>query len=539
MKKESEKKICQNCKQDFVIEPEDFNFYEKISVPPPTFCPECRLVRRLTFRNERKLYWNKCNLCQKKTLSIFSPDKPLVVYCAKCWWGDGWDGLDQGMEYDPSRSFFDQLEELMHKVPFMALHGLWATVVNSDYANMVSYLRNCYLITHSDVNEDCAYGSMLTNSKNCFDNHLIDKCELTYESVNCRRCNRTFFSTDCEDSYDLWYSRNCVGCSNCYGCVNLRNKQYHIFNRPYSKEEYEKKIKEIKDQDPYHLWNEFPQKYLHGSHNNSVSGDYIFNSKNARDCYIVADVEDSRFCTLITPGGMKDCYDFTHYGVQAELQYESLQHGGHSSNCRFVWWVGSSRDVDYSMFVVDSHDMFGCIGLKKKSYCILNKQYSKEEYIKLRNSIKKDMKNRKEYGEFFPSKLTPFAYNETTAQEYFPLTQNEALKRGYQWQNQEKRNYDRGNNILACEHNQKCTHDCTGVFRMIKPEKEFIKRFDLTNSALCPNCRHHRRLQQMNPLKLWHRKCAKENCKNEFATSYAPERPEIVYCEKCYQQEVY
>ncbi|MFA6585673.1 MAG: cytochrome C551 [Candidatus Paceibacterota bacterium] len=44
----SEIKTCQNCKKDFTIEPEDFNFYEKINVPPPTFCPECRMVRRLT-----------------------------------------------------------------------------------------------------------------------------------------------------------------------------------------------------------------------------------------------------------------------------------------------------------------------------------------------------------------------------------------------------------------------------------------------------------------------------------------------------------
>jgi hypothetical protein len=47
------------------------------------------------------------------------------------------------------------------------------------------------------------------------------------------------------------------------------------------------------------------------------------------------------------------------------------------------------------------------------------------------------------------------------------------------------------------------------------------------------------RIKRVNPPKLWHRKCMKEGCQNEFETSYAPERPEIVYCEKCYQQEVY
>ena len=48
----SETKQCQNCKKDFIIEPDDFGFYEKIKIPPPTFCPECRMQRRLAWRND-------------------------------------------------------------------------------------------------------------------------------------------------------------------------------------------------------------------------------------------------------------------------------------------------------------------------------------------------------------------------------------------------------------------------------------------------------------------------------------------------------
>ena len=60
-----ENRICQNCKKDFTIEPEDFNFYEKIKVPPPTWCPECRMIRRMNYRNERSLYKQDCALCKK------------------------------------------------------------------------------------------------------------------------------------------------------------------------------------------------------------------------------------------------------------------------------------------------------------------------------------------------------------------------------------------------------------------------------------------------------------------------------------------
>ena len=54
------------------------------------------------------------------------------------------------------------------------------------------------------------------------------------------------------------------------------------------------------------------------------------------------------------------------------------------------------------------------------------------------------------YGEFFPSELSPFAYNESIAQEYFPLTKEEALAKGFTWQDSEARNYkiDIGNGDL-------------------------------------------------------------------------------------------
>src|SRR3989344_4901544 len=77
---QSETRICQNCKKDFIIELDDFGFYEKIKVPPPTFCPECRFQRRLMFRNEYHLYKRKCELCKKTTLSTFSPDKQYIVF---------------------------------------------------------------------------------------------------------------------------------------------------------------------------------------------------------------------------------------------------------------------------------------------------------------------------------------------------------------------------------------------------------------------------------------------------------------------------
>ncbi|MGC9603295.1 MAG: hypothetical protein ABSF47_02395, partial [Minisyncoccia bacterium] len=168
----------------------------------------------------------------------------------------------------------------------------------------------------------------------------------------------------------------------------------------------------------------------------------------------------------------------------------------------------------------------------------------------------------------FPPELSPFAYNETIAQEYFPLTKGEAEKQGYRWKDPDTKEYqitllptklpdhikDTGDDILketiGCAHAAPpaggCTHQCTTAFRIIPEELSFYRRMNLPLPRLCPNCRHYERLAQRNPLKLWHRQCMcdkaththKGHCLNEFETSYSPERKEIVYCEQCYNAEV-
>ena len=52
-------------------------------------------------------------------------------------------------------------------------------------------------------------------------------------------------------------------------------------------------------------------------------------------------------------------------------------------------------------------------------------------------------------------------------------------------------------------------------------------------------CRHKDRMSKRNGMKLYHRSCMKEGCINEFETTYGHDRPEIIYCESCYQNEVY
>ena len=571
---------CQNCNKDFSINAEDLEFYKKINVPEPTFCQECRRVRRMVWRNEKTLYQNICGLCGKNIITLYSKGKPFKVYCYDCYHGDKWDPMSYGKEIVFSRPFLEQFRELQLEAP--RLYAFVFNNVNSEYTNGSAFNKNGYLLFVSDHNEDSAYSYSIFNCKDSFDCLNSNECELCYAAVTCKKCYRVFFSQDCVNSHDLYFSKNLANCHDCVGSVNLRNKQYRIFNEPYSKEEYFRKLKELDlgsfekfrelKEKAQKFWPNFLVKYFHGQNNANVGGDYIFNSKKSFGSFDSEYLEDSKF---IQHGNKaKDSYDGYVVVDNTELSYEIIS-AISLRNVKAGYCVWHDYDSSYCDTCEDSNNLFGCVGLKNKSYCILNKQYSKEEYEALLPKIIGQMneapfvdKKGREYiyGEFFPSEFSPFCYNETVAEEYFPLTKEEAIKDGYLWKDAEGRNYQftisnseipdqiKGvsdsilNEIIECGHaKNKCSEGCTEAFRIIQQELDFLKKMNLPLPRFCPNCRHAERFRQKNPLKLWKRNCmcklaghehGGRSCVEEFETTYSPDRPEIVFCEKCYLAEI-
>jgi hypothetical protein len=518
-------------------------------------------------------------------ISVYPVDSGVNVYCRPCWWGDSWDGLEFGKDFDESVPFFSQIKDLLYTAPLPSLFGIYTTLVNSEYTNMVTGLKNCYMVTHSDHDENCLYGSVVDLCKDSVDSLILTDSELCYETTDCQRCYQVMYSVDCEDCHSSYFCRNCIGCSDCFGCVNLKNKKHCIWNVQYSKEEYKEKLKELQmyshqakkalQAQAFDFWKQFPQRYMHERHNASVSGDYVYNSKNTHDSFIVSDMEDSRWCAYVTHGPKTtNAYDFTHYGNGADLLYESLQVGNHASRIKFSWYAAlNTNDVEYSVCCMGCKNCFGCVGLNKKEFCIFNKQYSKEEYFALRTKIIEQMnqmpyidsKGRSyKYGEFFPSEFSPFGYNATTAQEFFPLSKEDILNKGFNWKEPEDREYSIDiisenipdtitevdetilSRVIGCEHKGLCNENCSTAFKMTPEELQFYQKMNIPIPHLCPNCRHYQRALFRNPMNLWSRTCMcnqvghehEGKCLNEFETSYAPERPDIVYCEKCYQQEV-
>lgn len=578
----AESKICQNCKLKFTIEPDDFAFYEKMQVPSPTWCPECREQRRLTFRNERMLYHRNCNLCGEKMISLYTESSPVTVYCLNCYHSDKWDPHAYGRDYDFSKNFFEQFAELERAVPRPALYQ--ENVINSEWVNFERNAKNCYLDVGGEYTEDCAYTTYGIHAKSCFDSYWVWNSERVYEALKCGKSYKICYSFWCFDCHDAWFSYDCAGCSNIIGCAGLRRKNYYIFNEPVTKSEFDTFVREnlsgswSKMQELYEksrrVWVSVPHRNAFIVRSVNCTGNFIEQSKNVKNCWQVENAQDARY--LYIAANMKNCYD-AGPAINGELTYEVMS-GAETFNVKFSYLVWNGvRNVEYSSHIWEGNNLFGCTGLKKGSYCILNKRYSKDDFEILRRKIISAMMEKPYvdrigrvygYGEFFPPEFSVFGYNETVAHEYFPLLREQAAKSGYKWsEERQKTPYqfsdykipddirtvsdDVTKKILKCEKSGK-------AFRIIPAELVFYRSMGLPIPRYTPLERHRSRISSLFPLKLFHRSCqcagaksengiytntakhfhAGNHCSNEFETSYAPDRPEIVYCEQCYQSEV-
>jgi len=590
-----ETRNCQNCHNEFVIEPDDFAFYEKMKVPPPTFCFQCRMQRRFSWRNERILFKRKCNAPghNEDIISVFSPEAQVVAFDSKYWWSDSWDPLDYGAPYDFKKSFFEQYHDLIRRVPWIALSE--TNMSNCSYCNVAAEDKDCYLTSAGGWNERTMYANRLVNTKDSADLYISDKNELCYELVNCRRSYRLMFSVNCIECSNSAFLYECTNCQNCFGCTNLRSKQHYFFNEPFAKNEYEAKVKLydlgsaagiIKARNDFEaLKARSIRRYARIIKSIDSTGDNIVNAKNARDCFdVVPSAENIRYCVW-AGYNIKEIWDGGPGAADAEKCYEIFDTAPHVFELFFSGVIYGSYNVYYSINCHGSHHLFGCYGLRNKEYCILNKKYTKEEYEALIPKIIQHMNDmpytdRKgriyKYGEFLPSEISPFAYNETIANDYFPLQQAEAEQNGFLWRETVERDYHitkptadlpdhirdtsdaLTNEVIGCAHQGKCMHGCATAFKITPDELNLHRKLGVALPRLCFNCRHRERLAQRNPLRLWHSRCqcagaksengvyqntAKHShgdghCPNEFETSYAPDRPEIVYCEQCYQQEV-
>jgi len=559
-------RTCAVSGKPFAIFQSDLDFYDKISpsfngvkypIPAPTLCPQEREARRFSRRNESKLYRRTCNASGKSIISIYSEKSPYVVYDRKIRYSDQWNAMDYGRDYDFSKTFFENFDELNKVVPKKSLHMV-DSMENCHYCNYGIFSKSCYMVMWPSWSENCLYSSTPAKSLYDVDGTFSLQCQYTYQCSHCTNCFECMYSDhaiNCKFSYFL---SHCNNCENCLGCVNLQTAKHCILNKQYTKEEYDSLATEIlKDRNSIlefkkkfeALTKELPRCCVESVGSENCLGGYMYSCKDNILCFINLQSHNDKY-GMGWGYGAHDMYDSYAY-TQSEFSMEVSGFTWHRS----AFILTGEYNCDncyYCQHINACEHCFWCIGIKNKKYCILNKQYTPEEYEILVWKIIAQMTQDKQRGEFFPVASSTFCYNETVAQDNRPLTKEEVLARWRKWQDQEffvnipeglekiqgkdlpatiaEIDDDIIHKVIICEETGK-------PYRIVQQELDFYRKHNIPLPARHQDVRQAEVLRKRMPRGFHIINCA--HCDKETLSVYPQDSWYNVYCESCYAKEIY
>jgi hypothetical protein len=511
----------------------------------------CRLERRLSHWPFGVWNKRKCDFSGETIITTYPENCRFPVYKREHWFTDKWTPPEQ--EVDFSRSFFDQLYELQCKTPHF--HQLGKNNENCDYADDAWDCKSAYLSRSMGECEDVLYVYRVLGSKDCADSTYCYGMVESYECTYCFDCFNLKFSLNSRNCSDSSFLYDCRNCTNCFMCWNLRNKEFYIENKHYSKEEYFAKLKEFKLNSRMCIanWNQkfdemIAKNAVHKAdfnvNNQNCDGNYITNCKNCHSSYFMENCEDCSY-SMRSPKG-KSSFDMCGL-YRSELCYEVCQ-STDLNNVKFAYYCIDCRDGEYIDQCFHCNDLFGCVGLHRKQYCILNKQYSKEEYLALKQKIIDLMKLHNEYGEFFPYKFAYNGFNLSLGAFYFKEDENSVKEKGGFWEQMQPGSSGGINANELPDTSDGITNDFVGKpvscaatdhsFSFIQQELDFYKKHKLPLPIYFPEERNLRRFAKLVPLNPRQAECF--NCGTTI-TTYYPESwgYSKIACEKCYLEAVY
>ena len=285
--------------------------------------------------------------------------------------------------------FYSHYLELKRSVPQSSTHS--HSNENSEYVSYSYRSTNCYYCFDSVDCKNCLYCFDSVRSSDIIDGDYCVECEMLYESVDCHRCYNSAFLTYCARVFDSSFCRNCFDSHNLFGCADLKQKQYCIFNKQYTKEEYDQQVTLLLKIAP----GEHLRKLDELIARHPIGPTYVSNSENSdfgnqihycTNCYLCFDTARSSdvaytYDTVYCVNSMDLTYCF-----KAELCYECTD-SAKIYNCDWVTWSSECFDSSYLTNCKDCHNCFGCVEIAHKRFCILNKQYSEKEYKRIIGEI--------------------------------------------------------------------------------------------------------------------------------------------------------
>jgi len=327
--------------------------------------------------------------------------------------------IQSGRAYNSASSLFDQIKDLRKEIGVLSPHLAWSTE-NALYSDAIWDAKNVYLSYQSwgDSSNILYSFYVKINSHNVVNSVMVrDNSEIIFQSAWIIKSYKVFYSKYIVSSDNVWFSDNLISCSECLFCDNLTNQKFCIYNKQLSQTDYlQEKNRILSQKQFFQVWN---QKISHSGHNvwsSDVEGSFVVNAQSvtsAIKAYQVKNGHNIIFFGWAEPDtNIVDCCVW--WSPITTDNYGCFGTGGGSNVYMSAYSYRSSNQY-YCMFCESCNYCLWCIGLKNQKFCILNKQYTKEERFELANKIFEQMDKDWTLWQFFPGSMNPFYFNDTIA----------------------------------------------------------------------------------------------------------------------------
>lgn len=324
------------------------------------------------------------------------------------------------LDIDETQSFLDQFSYLYYHHEFPLVNHYWPQE-NAQRWDEVWWANNVYLsVSAWDNAENVLYTfkweSSVRNVVSCV--NVTQNCENVYNSKTIRSSYNVFFSRFIYNCRDIWFSDNLLGCSECILCSNLQDQSYCIENKNYSKEEYMKKKNEIlKMKEKFEsYYNGLSLQWAVRLCHNVKSWYALYNCSDVENAYELSNLNRARNI-LYSDGGndSSDCYDVIDVATDRTHHLYAVMWQAFGDHIYCSVNTTESSNIYYSFMLQSCSFCLWCTQLKNKSYCIFNKQYTKEDRYTKVDEIFSQMEGDWQLWEFFPATMNPFYFNDTAA----------------------------------------------------------------------------------------------------------------------------
>jgi len=595
--------ICKYCGDYFIITDLEIKLLDKHCFKHPEHCPLCNFKLLYSLLNDKHLYHRKDSKTWRKIISTYSESFSWDIYEANKYKKLVLDDFGLKFSKEISGDIFSQFNKLYNDFP-KASRLIYPGLENAEYSSHTWWSKNIYLSYCVFIDCEDIYYSLrvLWWCKNIYNSFNITWSSNIYTSRNIWNSHNIYFWETMIDCSNLLFSKDMNNCKECIFCCNQLNSKYKIFNKQYEKEEYQKIKKDI-----YKMINNkeqfkiLMQKYQIFLNNNiiqestdtnrceKVVGENTFDSNNSINTFISSWLENCvNNMAIWNPDTNKisNIFNCVEAGWNCENCIWSSSFGTNIYNIFFSFWVvESSKNIYYSMDIESCEECMFCSWLKGKKYCILNKEYEKEKYFKLKENIIKKLKEENKWWDPLPFLFTWYPYNDTLAYDYFKINKvininwseeiidknskwivklfsddfisdaeldlwwKEKIKIRWRTKNKEINIPENADTIKAEDlpEIQEIDEDilnkviiCTETwrpFKIIKQELDFLKKHNLPLPTIHNELRIDKLINTRPTweLQLW--TCDK--CRQETLTVYKEKPKHKIYCNTCYKNFMY